>query len=97
MLLQQASAAVGKSKVQGVPQMTVLLVEQVMSGGVVSTTVIVWLQELVLPGQQPEAIQVRVMRCGQKPLVTVLILMTFADGQQLVETMGGSKAQAVPH
>src|SRR5487761_1955933 len=40
--VQHASEAVGGSKVQGTPQSTVLLLAQVRTGGVVSTTVTVW-------------------------------------------------------
>jgi hypothetical protein len=41
---QQASEAVGGSNVQAVPHWTVLLVAQVITGGVVSTTVTFWVQ-----------------------------------------------------
>src|SRR5437879_1913814 len=56
---QQASRAVGVSKVQGVPHSTTLFDGQLMTGGVVSDTVMVWLQVLVLP-QQSVANQTRV-------------------------------------
>src|ERR1043166_857100 len=69
----QASVAVGLSKLQALPHWTVLLLAQVMTGGVVSTTVMVWLQELLLP-QMSLTSQVRVATSsGQEPrLVTVL-------------------------
>ena len=57
---QQASKAVGSSKLQVEPHSTVLLLAQVITGGVVSSTVTVWLQVLLLP-QQSVAFQVRVI------------------------------------
>src|SRR5436190_1576381 len=60
LLLPLLSVAVGASKVQATPCSTVLLVLlQVMTGAVVSTTVTFWLQELLLP-QASVACQVRV-------------------------------------
>jgi hypothetical protein len=44
-----ASEAVGGSKSHTDPHSTVLLEAQVMTGGVVSTSVTVWLQVLLLP------------------------------------------------
>src|ERR1039458_6409370 len=41
---QQASVAVGGSKSHAEPELTVLPLAQMISGGVVSTTVTVWLQ-----------------------------------------------------
>ena len=46
--LPQVSLAVGGSKFQTLPHSTVLLVAQVMLGGVVSSTVTVWLHIAVL-------------------------------------------------
>ena len=65
-------------------------------GGVVSTTVTVWLQVLVLL-QQSTACHVRVMTCGQAPLVTVLRMVVWTFGQQGSTTVGGSKVHAAPH
>jgi len=92
----QLSLAVGASKVHGVLQLTVLLVAQVRTGGVVSTTVTVWLQVAVLL-QASVAIQVRVMTCGHTPLVTVLrtVSVTFVP-LQLSLAVGASNVQAVP-
>jgi hypothetical protein len=67
-----------------------------MVGGVVSTTVTVWLQVLVLL-QQSMACHVRVMTCGQAPLVTVLKMVGWTFGQQGSTTVGGSKLHDVPH
>src|ERR1035437_7304068 len=93
---QQASVTAGGSKVQLVPQATVLLVAQVSTGGMVSTTVTVWLQILLLK-QASMASQVWVITCGQTPLVTVLrmVSVTFVRLQMSL-TVGASKLQAVP-
>jgi hypothetical protein len=73
------------------------LVGQEITGGVVSTTVTVWLQVLVLP-QASMASQFRVMACGQTPLVTVLATMiTTFEPLQASVTIGASKLHAVPH
>src|SRR5271156_1346422 len=79
------------------------LVGQLMVGGVVSTTVTVWRQVLVSP--QPSAnSQVRVMTCGQTPLVTVpvtvmskLVLVPGTLLVQQVEAEGASNVQVLPH
>jgi hypothetical protein len=55
----QPSVAVGAVKVQATPQSTTRLVAQVRTGGVVSSTTTVWLQETVLL-LQSLAVQVRV-------------------------------------
>src|SRR6266850_2736160 len=69
---------------------------RVKVGGVVSTTVTVWLQVLLWP-HGSMACQVRVMACGQRPLVTVLRIVTarFAP-LQVSLAAGESKLQAVP-
>jgi len=60
VLVPLLSVAVGASKVQAVPSSTDLLVLlQVITGAVVSTTVTFWLQEALLP-QASVACQVRV-------------------------------------
>ena len=69
---QQREKAVGGSNPQLEPHSAFLLVAQLMTGGLVLTTVIVWLQVLVLP-QQSTAAQNCVMNCGQVPLVIVRI------------------------
>ena len=92
----QASLAVGTSKTKAVPHWTVLLVAQMMTGGVVSTFVTVWLQVLVLP-HASVASQVRVMTCGQTPLVAVLRMVTATlVPLQEPTTVGGSKLHGVP-
>src|ERR1039458_6129361 len=63
-LEQQASLAVGGVKFHAKPLLTVMLLAQVNSGGVVSTTVTVWLQVLLLPQASVNS-QVRVIICGQ--------------------------------
>src|SRR5439155_20851966 len=72
---QQASTAVGGSKFQPEPQRTVLFVAQASTGGVVSTSVTVWLQVAVAP-QQSLACHVRVICRGQTPLVRVFRTVT---------------------
>src|SRR5438034_5854542 len=60
MLVPPLSVAVGGSKLQAVPSCTVLLVLlQLMTGGMVSMTLTVWLHWALLP-QASVAIQVRV-------------------------------------
>src|SRR5215831_8910660 len=87
-LVQQLSVAVGGSNVHALPHCTVLLVVQVITGGVVSTTVTVCVQVLVLP-QQSLATQLRVMTCGQMPFVIVLRTDTPCR-QQLSDAKGAS-------
>src|SRR5207244_2534382 len=94
---QHTSEAVGSSKLQEAPRLTVLFVAQVMTGGVLSTTVTFWLQDAWLE-QQSVACQVRVIALGQAPLVVVLrrVMITLVP-QQTSETEGASKLQAEPH
>jgi hypothetical protein len=66
----QLSTAVGGMKLQAVPHSTVRLLAQIICGGVVSTTVIVWLQVLELP-HRSIAIQERVV-LKALPLLTPL-------------------------
>src|SRR5688572_24094233 len=73
-----------------------------MFGGVVSTTVIVWLHTLLLP-QVSLALQVRTMlvRPGQRGLTAVLTVfrmrITTLVPSQASTAKGGVKANAVPH
>jgi hypothetical protein len=93
---QQLSVATGVSKVHEEPHSTVRFVGQkVNTGGVVSITVIVWLQVFVFP-QQSRASQVRVMNCGHWPLVTVPRTAT-PWRQQLSIAEGVPNSQAIPH
>ncbi len=93
----QVSKAAGGSNVQAVPHCTVLLVAQVNTGGVLSTTVTPWLHVLLLP-QMSTACHVRVMSCGQVPFVTVLRTLTLTlVPLQVSKAAGGSNVQAVPH
>src|SRR2546423_988502 len=75
---------------------------QLITGGVVSTTVTVWLHVSVWP-QSSTPCQVCVITQGQLPLVTVptTVIVTLpgppaASGHWLVQP-GGSKVQVVPH
>src|SRR6266478_6052567 len=93
------SVAVGASKVEPVASSTDLLVLlQVITGAVVSTTVTFWLQEALLP-QASVACQVRVASkvLPQRPamLVTVLTIVMVAL-PLLSVAVGASKVQAAP-
>jgi hypothetical protein len=97
---QHASTAVGGSKVQVVPQITVLLEAQVATGGVESTIVTIWLHGAEVLLQQSVACHLRVTFVvqGGKKLVNVLttVRMTFVP-QQASKTTGSSNVQGVPH
>src|SRR5438552_19170261 len=75
--LPQVSLALGGSKDQVLVHSTVLLLTQVMLGGVRSCTVTVWLQSAVLP-QASVARQVRVASkvLPQWPVMLVTVLRT---------------------
>src|SRR5258707_14518216 len=75
----------------------VLLLAQVRTAGVVSTTATVWLQMLLRP-QALVTSQVRVMNCGQTPLVAVLRMagVRLAPVHGSTAT-GESKNQEEPH
>src|SRR6266404_2954693 len=93
------SVAVGASKVQATLSSTVLLVLlQVMTGAVVSTTVTFWLQEALLP-QASVAIHTRVAsKVGpQWPAVLVTVLTIVIVLVPLLSVaVGASKVQALP-
>src|SRR6266851_4272393 len=95
------SVAVGGSKVQALPNCTVLLVLLVQSitGAVVSTTVTVWLHVALLL-QASVACQVRVASkvLPQWPavLVTVPSTVMVILVPPMSVTVGGSKVQAEP-
>ena len=80
-----------------VQEYNTMLVETVREGGVLSTTVTVWVQVLLLV-QQSVATQVRVMTVGHEPLVTVVreVMVTFVP-QQASVAVGVSKDQTLPH
>src|SRR5438552_3339473 len=89
----------GGLKRQSVPQATVLFAEQLIVGGVVSTTVTVWLQVLVL-SHKSMTCHSRVMINSQDvPLVTVssTVMVMSGPSQGSSAGVGGSKSQAVPH
>src|SRR6267378_568197 len=93
------SVAVGASKVQGAPCSTVLLVLlHVMTGAVVSTTVTLWLQELLLP-QASVACQVRVASkvLPQWPVTLVTVLRIVIVAVPLLSVaVRASKVQDAP-
>src|SRR6266705_1313923 len=99
VLLPLLSVAVGASKVQALPSSMVLLVLlQVITGAVVSTTVTFWLRWALLP-QASVACQVRVaskvLPQWLAVLVTVLkIVMVLVP--LLSVAVGASKVQLVP-
>src|SRR5262249_21775944 len=94
---QQLSVAKGVPNAQDEPHSTVRFVGQVITGGVVSTTVTDWLQLAVKPLQSLTC-QVRVITCGQKPLVEVfrIVSVMFVPQQGFV-ARGSSKFHAEPH
>src|SRR5437588_11407680 len=99
VLLPLLSVAVGASKVQAVPCSTVLLVLlQVITGAVVSTTVTFWLHWANLP-QSSVACQLlfvpTLRSSGLVVLVTVLIIVMVLL-PLLSVALGASKVQAVP-
>src|SRR6266700_1408955 len=94
------SVAVGASNVQAVPSWTVLLVLlQLMTGAVVSTTCTVWLHWALLP-QASVAAQVRVASkiLPQWPAVLVSVLATVMAMvvPPLAVALVMSKLQAAP-
>src|SRR5258708_11720422 len=101
VLVPLLSVAVGASKLQALPNSTVLLVLlQVITGAVVSTTVTFWLQEALLP-QASVACQVRVaskvfpqsvehMAAVQSPEHVLLPLLSVAVGALKIQTVPSS-------
>src|SRR5438034_11171708 len=76
---------------------------QSRTGGLVSTTVTVWLHDATVP-QSSLACQVRVITCGHEPLVTVVTPRKTTPlpgvpgcGQQALVGVGGLKFHVVPH
>jgi len=96
---QQASKAIGGMSDHVLPHCTVWLLEQVITGGTVSITVMVWLHVVELL-QQSVACQVRVMICGHfvATFVTVprTVIVTLVP-QQASIAVGGVNDQAEPH
>src|SRR5260370_10127204 len=100
VLVPLLSVAVGVSKVQGVPNSTVLLVLlQVITGAVASTTVTFWLQEALLP-QRSVACQTRVASkvLPQWPAVFVTVLtIVIVLVPLLPVAVGASNVPAAPN
>src|SRR6187455_3646131 len=88
-LVSQASEAVALPHTTAAGQSIVVLAGQVIDGAVISRTVIVALQVLVLP-QSSVALQIRVFTVGQVPLGVVLTTATATVWSQ------PSDAVAVP-
>src|SRR6267378_5709584 len=100
VLVPLLSVAVGASNVQAVPSSTDLLVLlQVITGAVVSTTVTFWLQEALLPQASVDC-QARVASkvVPQWPAVLVTVLTIVIVLVPLLSVaVGASKVQAVPN
>src|SRR2546423_1846942 len=96
---QHASSAVGGVKFQGVPAAIVMFVAQVITGGVVSMIVTVWLHVTELE-QQSVARQVRVCELLQNVprfwTVLTTVIATLVP-QQASNAVGGLNAQTEPH
>src|SRR5258708_22611514 len=98
-LVPQASPrAVGGSKSQVEPHSTVLLVEQLIVGGVMSTTVTLWPQMLLLPHASIAAqVLVAVNVLPHNALVAVPKVTIRLVPQASPGAVGASKLQALPH
>ena len=96
MINVEGCEAAGSSKAQALPSSTVLFVTQRIAGALVSTTVTVWLQVLLLP-QASVARQVRVATnpAPQRLLVTVTTTLIALVPQPSL-AVGVSKLQAEP-
>jgi len=92
----QVSLAVGSSKVRSpTPEAFVLLAEQEMIGGVVSTAAIVWWHVLVLPhGSVASHVRVATNVLPQPWLVTVLVTETVTEPH--VSLAAGSSKVRLP-
>ena len=93
---QQASTPLGRSKPQLLPHGTLLFVAHVMAGGVVSTTVTVWVQVALLE-QVSVACQLRVSTSEQAVPLVVVLRTVMVGVLQPPEAEGESKVQAEPH
>jgi hypothetical protein len=98
----QASAAAGGVNTSGAPHSSVKLVPQLNTGGVVSTTVIVWLQVEVFV-HRSAALQVRVtvkrigqMLAGTLVVVVRMVIVTFVPSHASTAA-GGVKTSVSPH
>src|ERR1051326_7406023 len=95
---QASAGALGSSNVPHVPHSTVLFVTQVIVGGVVSTTVTVWLHVFVLLHASIAA-QVRVAEkvLPQSGLVVVFRMTMRLVPQASAGALGRSNVHDVPH
>ncbi|HMJ91294.1 MAG TPA: hypothetical protein VK530_15845 [Candidatus Acidoferrum sp.] len=90
------SDAVGGSKVQAEAQSTALSAAQVIAGGVVSTTVTVWLHWEEFP-QASVALHVRVAAKPQFRRLVVVLTIPIIAPLQLSAADGASKFHGCPH
>jgi hypothetical protein len=101
-LVQQSSIAVGGLNVSAVPQLIVLFVGQIATGGCVSTMLSVWMQGGDVFVQQSVAVHVstKLLKHGVLTFVTTLtrLTVTFVPQQKSI-TVGRSPNQLVldPH
>ena len=94
----QASPTVGAKFTTLLHSPRVTLPGQAIVGGVVSTTLMVWLQLAWLP-QWSVAVQVRVTLkfCGHDPGVLTSLKVTVGFGSQASDTVGGEKLGVSGH
>ena len=97
----QMSLATGGMNIQELPHSTIRLSAQVMFGGVVSNTEMVWLQvALLLQESNARQVRVAVKLLPQKPLVLVTVLtmtmVTFVPSQ-ISTAVGAMNVHGVPH
>ena len=97
----QMSFATGGVNTHGVPHSTIELAVQAMFGGVVSTTVMVWLQvEMLVQESVARHVRVAVKLLPQKPTVFVtvltMVMVTLVPSQMSLAT-GGVNTHGVPH
>ncbi len=97
----QMSLAPGGMNIHELPHSTMRLSAQVMFGGVVSTTVMVWLQvEMFVQESVARQVRVAVKLLPQKPAVFVTVLttaMTTFVPSQMSLAIGGVNTHGVPH
>src|SRR5262249_581349 len=92
------SKAVGRVKVNGVPHSTIRLSAQFRTGGVVSTTIILWLQVVTLE-QESIAVQVReIWKVFPQPCTMPLVAnrCRFVPSHRS-KKVGASLGTGVPH
>ena len=95
---QHSSTAVGGSKLHTEPQGTILLAGQVSKGAVVSSTVTVWVQVVMLVLQSTTChtpLNIFGHRLVETRLELIKVVTVFV--QHPIELVGRSKSQKLPH